>query len=247
MPRRCAQWRSMRTRERLDAAQHQGAVERPGHRADRVLQEAQPLGDARRRSWRRTPPTTSEWPPRYFVVECTTMSAPSVERLLQVRAWRTCCRRRRARPPACAIAATASMSTILSSGLVGVSIQTSVGRLGWSAASTTRQVGQVDVREAVALRLEHLREEPVGAAVDVVQRDDVFARARGARARSPSRSCRTRTRCRGRPPRATARHRSSAVRVGLVDARVVVAAAHAVDAVLGVRRRLVDRHVDGRR
>ena len=29
------------------------------------------------------PPITSEWPPRYFVVECTTTSAPSDERLLQ--------------------------------------------------------------------------------------------------------------------------------------------------------------------
>ena len=31
----------------------------------------------------RPPPTMSEWPPRYFVVECTTTSAPSATRLLQ--------------------------------------------------------------------------------------------------------------------------------------------------------------------
>ena len=33
-----------------------------------------------------TPPTLSLWPFRYFVVLCTTRSAPSVDRLLDVRA-----------------------------------------------------------------------------------------------------------------------------------------------------------------
>ena len=57
------------------------AVERPGDGADRVLDEPQRSYI----SWSRvttTPPTTSEWPPRYLVVECTTKSAPELERAL---------------------------------------------------------------------------------------------------------------------------------------------------------------------
>jgi hypothetical protein len=69
------------------------------------------------------PPTTSAWPPRYLVVECTTTSAPSES---------GCCRYGVAKvlstttmaPTACAAAAAAWMSTMLSSGFVGVSIHT---------------------------------------------------------------------------------------------------------------------------
>ena len=63
--------------ERLQPAQHEPAVERPRHRAERLLQE---VAGARRpsgRSWPTKPPMRSEWPPRYFVVEWTTTSAPS--------------------------------------------------------------------------------------------------------------------------------------------------------------------------
>ena len=49
-----AAWRSMRTGERLDAPQHQVAVERAGHRADRVLQEPDLVGELRCRWWPRT-------------------------------------------------------------------------------------------------------------------------------------------------------------------------------------------------
>ena len=69
------------------------------------------------------PPITSEWPPRYFVVEWTTTSAPSAS---------GCCRYGEAKvlstttsaPAACAASAAARMSTTFSSGLVGVSSQT---------------------------------------------------------------------------------------------------------------------------
>ena len=69
-------WR-MRTRERLDPAQHE-----PRSRTGRVRRRATSAGSraARRSSGRSCatkPPITSEWPPRYFVVEWTTRSAPS--------------------------------------------------------------------------------------------------------------------------------------------------------------------------
>ena len=40
--------------ERLHAAQHEPRVERPGYRAERLLQEREPLGESRRRSSRRS-------------------------------------------------------------------------------------------------------------------------------------------------------------------------------------------------
>ena len=78
------------------------------------------------------PPSTSLWPLRYFVVECTTKSAPACS---------GCCRAGVAQvpstahnaPAACAICATRSMSTILSRGLEGVSSH-SKRVLGRSAA-----------------------------------------------------------------------------------------------------------------
>ena len=73
----------------------------------------------------RAPPTTSECPPRYFVVEWTTTSAPSVS---------GCCRYGDANvlsttssaPASCAASARARMSAMPSSGFVGVSAHTSV-------------------------------------------------------------------------------------------------------------------------
>src|SRR5580692_395715 len=65
------------------------------------------------------PPTTSEWPPMYFVVECTTTSAPSAS---------GCCRYGDANvlsttssaPASCAMSARAEIFAIESRGLVGV-------------------------------------------------------------------------------------------------------------------------------
>ena len=49
----------------------------PGHAAHRVLQESQALRDSSKSLVTATPTTVSECPPRYFVAEWNTMSAPS--------------------------------------------------------------------------------------------------------------------------------------------------------------------------
>ena len=116
-------WR-MRTRERLDAAQHEPASNGPGHRAERLLQEARAARASASSFVATKPPTTSEWPPRYFVVECTTTSAPSVERLLQVRRRERVVDDERARRPRAPRRRRARMSTTFSSGFDGVSTQT---------------------------------------------------------------------------------------------------------------------------
>ena len=69
------------------------------------------------------PPTTSLCPPQYLVVECITTSAPSAS---------GCCRygdakvlsTARIAPASCATSASAAMSAMPSSGLVGVSTHT---------------------------------------------------------------------------------------------------------------------------
>ena len=79
------------------------------------------------------PPTTSEWPPMYFVVECTTTSAPSSNGF---------CRYGEAKvlsttSAACFFtAAMASMSTMSSIGFVGVSTQMALV-LSLTAAATS--------------------------------------------------------------------------------------------------------------
>ena len=85
------------------------------------------------------PPTTSEWPPQYFVVECTTTSAPRVSgcwRYGEAKVLSTTS----SAPASWATAASASMSPMLSSGLVGVSTHTSFvcpGRIAARTASTS--------------------------------------------------------------------------------------------------------------
>src|SRR5215469_2628884 len=117
----------------LDAAQHQERVERSRHGTIAFWWNAScsPSSASRRMS---APPTTSLCPPRYFVVECTTTSAPSAS---------GCCRYGEANvlsttssaPASWAMSASAAMSAMPSSGLVGVSHHTTrvVGR---SAART---------------------------------------------------------------------------------------------------------------
>ena len=122
------------------------------------------------RSSRRSRRSRSEWPPRYFVVEWTTMSAPSSSGRWRYGVAKVLSTATTA-PAACAASATARMSTTFSSGFVGVSSQTR--RVRSSIASTIAVVrGEL---ELVALRLVDLREEPVGAAVDVVHGDDPLA------------------------------------------------------------------------
>ncbi len=85
------------------------------------------------------PPTTSEWPPQYFVVECTTTSAPRVSGCWRYGDAKVLSTTSSA-PASWATAASASMSPMLSSGLVGVSTQTTLvspGRIAARTASTS--------------------------------------------------------------------------------------------------------------
>ena len=123
--------------ERLDPAQHEPAVERARHGAERLLQEAQALRDAsgrssprsrrRRRSGRRG-----------------TSSSSGRRRRRRARAAaggtasRTCCRRRGARRPRARPRPPLRMSTMFSSGFDGVSIQTSRVRSSRCVAEVRR-------------------------------------------------------------------------------------------------------------
>ena len=126
-------------RERLEPAQHEVAVERARHRADRVLQEADALGDlgvvrGRRTRRRRRSGRRGTW----------WSSARRRRRRARAAAagtaWRTCCRRRRARRARARPRATAAMSTIVSAGWSGVSTHTSAVSSGQSPASASRSV-----------------------------------------------------------------------------------------------------------
>ena len=163
-------------RERLDPAQHEPAVERaraPRPTAFWVNASCSPssssLADQRARRRRRSGRRGTWW-----------WSARRRRRRARAaaagRARRRCCRRRAGRRPACATSATAAMSTMPSSGLVGVSIQTTrvVGR---SAARSGVEVGEVDGRVLDAPRREDLVDQPEGAAVGVVRDHQVVAGA----------------------------------------------------------------------
>jgi hypothetical protein len=90
------------------------------------------------------PPTTSEWPPRYFVVEWRTMSAPRSSGVCRNGVANVLSTTSNA-PAAFAAAATAAMSTRLRSGFVGVSIQTSraSATCAWAAALSSSGVTYV--------------------------------------------------------------------------------------------------------
>ena len=139
------------------------------------------------------------------------------------------------------------MSAMLSSGFVGVSTQTSV-----RAARLDRGAHRVDVVQrhggvVDAPALEHARDQPVGAAVRVVRDDDVAA-GRAERAQHGVLGGHAGGE---REPAAAALERGDGLleraprRVG--GAAVLVAAAQPADAVLLVRRDLVDRRRDGAR
>ena len=73
-----AQWRSIRSASVFRPRKRQEAVERAGDAADRVLEKGHALAKfARFRPPPAIPPTMSEWPFRYLVAECMTMSMPS--------------------------------------------------------------------------------------------------------------------------------------------------------------------------
>ncbi len=80
------------------------------------------------------PPTTSEWPPRYLVAECTTTSAPCSKGRWSAGVAKVLSTTRIA-PWAWATSAIAVMSRQVSSGLVGVSSHTIVASSGQLASS----------------------------------------------------------------------------------------------------------------
>ena len=111
------------------------------------------------------PPTTSEWPPRYLVVLWTTRSAPSSSgcwRYGEANVLSTAS----IAPCLWASSAMAAMSRICSSGLVGVSIQTSFV-FGVMIVANPAGGGVVGVRGVQAPGLEDPFEQAEGAAVEV--------------------------------------------------------------------------------
>ena len=121
---------------------------------------------SRRRSTARNPPTTSLWPPRYFVAECTTTSAPSVSGC-----WRygvaNVLSTTTSAPRSWASCATASMSIHVSSGLVGVSSQTTRVSSGHAAASASTSVRST-ADHSTPSGDQHVGDQAIGAAVGVV-------------------------------------------------------------------------------
>ena len=117
------------------------------------------------------PPTTSECPPRYLVVEWTTAPAPSSSGRWTTGVAKVLSTATSASP---AISAIAAMSTMLSSGLVGVSTQITrvLGRI--AARTASRSVWSTR-SYSIPNRAHHLVDQPVGAAVEVEREDHVIA------------------------------------------------------------------------
>ena len=122
-------------RQRLHAAQDEETILRSGHGADGVLEELQ-LGEERSSSVITAPPSASLWPLMYFVVECTTMSAPRAIGCCSTGVAKVLSTTVRI-PARRAMALQAAMSVIFSSGFDGVSSQSSFvsGRMARSTAA----------------------------------------------------------------------------------------------------------------
>ena len=174
----------------------------------------------------------------YFVVECSTTSAPNVERLLEVRRREGVVDDDRRADAVRDLGRGGDVDDVerrvrrcLEPDELRALVEV-LGKLG-------RDLVRGEEREAIPLRLVHLREHPVDAAVHVVHRDDVVA----GRDEVHERRHRSETR-RKRASMGGALERGEALlerRPGRVrDARVVVALVDAYG-VLHVGRRLVDR------
>ena len=233
-------------RQRLEAAQHQPAVERAGHRPDGVLQEAEPLGQLVVVGHARAPPTTSEWPPRYLVVECTTTSAPSASgccRYGVANVLSTTQRRAARRAPARPAAA---MSTIEQQRVGRRLDPDQRGVVGARPRSTASRSVEVDRGRSAAPRRVHLVRTAGRCRRRRRRRARRGRRGAACAARRPRPPCRWRRRspCAAALQRGQARLERGAGRVA--GAGVLVALVLA-DAVLGEGRRLVDRHDRPRR
>ena len=128
-------------RQRAHSAQNQPAIKGRGDSAARYC--------ILRMRWKKSfstlattiPPSTSQWPPKYFVVECRTRSAPRSSGRCSVGAQ--VLSQTQIAPPRGRFSATAARSTIFNSGLDGVSIQASFV-FARSAFSTRAQIAHVD-------------------------------------------------------------------------------------------------------
>ena len=167
--------------EGLDPAQHQPGSRTARHRAHRVLVEGRAARPgprrrrpARRRSRRSARPGTSSSSARPRPRRARAAAAGT--------ARRRCCRPRAARRRRGRARPAPAMSAMPSSGLVGVSHQSTLV-LGRSAARTASRSARCTGVASTPHRLQHLREEPVAC-----RRTRRPGRRRGRRARSTVRS-----------------------------------------------------------
>ncbi len=119
------------------------------------------------------PPTTSLWPLMYFVVECTTMSAPSAMGCCQP-GDRKVLSATTSAPMAWARFAISATSVMRSSGLLGVSIHTSAAGFD-NAAVTAAGIAEVDEFHRELTALLPRRKQTERAAVTIVRSDDARA------------------------------------------------------------------------
>ena len=226
--------------ERLEPAQHEVAVERRRHRADRVLQEPQlvgPLVVVERDEAADDVGVTAEVLRRRVHDDVGALAAAAAGGT----ASRTCCRRRRARRARARTRRSRRCRRPSSIGFVGVSIHT---MRVVSRHTAVERVGLAEVGGAPREpgRRVHLRDEPERAAVRVVRDDDVIAGPQQPQHRVLGREA-----AREREPvrRALERGEARLVRAArrVVAARVLEAAVLA-DLVLRERRREADRRDD---
>ena len=185
------------------------------------------------------PPTTSEWPPMYLVVECSTTSAPSAS---------GDCRYGEANVLSTTQPGLGLAGDVGHRGDVGDAQQRVGGRLapdhpglGAQRRPQRGHVGEVDRGVLDAPRPEHLVDQPERAAVRVVRDHDVVAR-RQQHAQQDVGGAHPRPERDGVPPafqRGEALLQRGAGGVGAT--RVLVARPGAAHAVLRVRGRRVDR------
>ena len=140
------QCRSMRTASVFSAAQHEPGVERAGHRAERLLEEGEPLGESRRRSSRGSRRRRPSGRRGTSSSSAAPTSAPSVSGCWRYGVANVLSTTTMA-PTACAASAAAWMSTRFSSGFVGDSSQTSFVRSSTCSARLARDLVRREERE----------------------------------------------------------------------------------------------------
>ena len=120
------------------------------------------------------PPTTSEWPPRYFVVEWTHDVGAEVERVLEVRGGEGVVDDEDRADGVRGVGGGADVDQVQHR--VRRGLDPDHPRVLVEPVGEIRELGRRHVVEEVALRLVDLRGHPVDAAVDVRDQDDALAR-----------------------------------------------------------------------